>query len=398
MRSEGTSRTYGRKDVQRDLHRQFSDTEDEHERRRRSNLVEVVQAVDGESKALTGRKKHMYAIEAGIQESELFPPERTVLNIGDPWQTLDEPGVTTMDYETGEEAQFAKDPERFLDTTLVRLIEDLQNFVDTHRPHEPAICGTAEKLIADYHRMTHPLSVDDLPRLAFWCTPLQEHIRERTAGTNDDAPYGRGTDPVRDLWYTVESLRTGLLDAHLMKTVIEPKLEKELSSGGIVSDVEQEAFIAQQVREHRFQKKNTRAEFVHATFPDVPFDDYTFDRVVASWSVSTHLFPVLTHEQFTVYWDELDRILKSDGTAYLWPVYGGNNVTLRSSLIEYVSRGGAAAIIIDGDVQWISELSYADFNNGTLVIFPIRAPQEAIQRFLASVVSTSEDEDRQMAV
>ena len=79
-----------------------------------SNLVDVVREVDAPQKALSGRKPEQYAEESGIPLEELFPEGKEILNIGDPWQTLDLEGVTSVDYEFGEEAEFVRDPEFFL--------------------------------------------------------------------------------------------------------------------------------------------------------------------------------------------------------------------------------------------------------------------------------------------
>ena len=59
------------------------------------------------------------------------------------------------------------------------------------------------------------------------------------------------------------------------------------------------------VEEIRLKKVPKQANVVEAIFPELPFAPASFDRFVASWSISAHTFGVLNEAGFRGYWEEI---------------------------------------------------------------------------------------------
>ncbi|MDQ5951288.1 MAG: hypothetical protein QG639_565 [Patescibacteria group bacterium] len=68
--------------------------------------------------------------------------------------------------------------------------------------------------------------------------------------------------------------------------------------------------------------KSKEAKFIKGIFPytqELPAESY--DRVLASWSVSAHMFPEMSTEMFVdEIWKELDRLLAPGGQAVFYPI------------------------------------------------------------------------------
>jgi hypothetical protein len=84
----------------------------DYEREKKADIVSTVYEAD-ESKALTGRTPERIEEETGVPKEEMFPNEKKILYVGDPWQRMgkeiDSSNFTLIDYEFGEVARFESD-------------------------------------------------------------------------------------------------------------------------------------------------------------------------------------------------------------------------------------------------------------------------------------------------
>lgn len=385
MKSEGMGRRASRRDVERDLQQQELDAVDAAFDRMKAEVVSDLLSIDQEGKALTGRKIDQYEDESGIAEDELFPENARILNIGDPWQVLDKEGMVNLEYEAGEEADFVLDQEVFQDSILPeldrmeRLIEEIQSGDDAF--------GSELKwrVNAVKERLSEGVNIEDYPKESAVMYDVTRLISTRHG--NDD---GHGAS--RELWYAAMRLARGLEDVYYAETVIKPAVERAVIEERGLSKEDEAVLIRQLIEEFRGRKKYKHAELVKGAFPDTSFEDDSFDRVTASWSVSAHMFGVMDEKQFAVVWKELDRILKRDGAAYIWPLdyQSGSGGEMAKSLIDYIDSGGNAGFITwDSDgpyVEWIEDVEEEEVlaqdltTAQTLVFLPRGAKRHEVKR------------------
>lgn len=394
MKYEGMGRRFPPKDIRRDSFQQGHETKDVLFDRVKAQVVRDLLLVDQEGKALTGRKIDQYEDESGIKENELFPEGARVLNIGDPWQVLDKEGVVNLEYETGEEADFVQNPDRFLDSVSPEL-EQMTLLVKWIEESDEEFAGElAWRIRSVQEYVERGVSLEDYERVAKVLYDITRLISEHHG--NDD---GRGNS--KELWYAAMRLARGFEDISYTKNVIEPAITKEVLKQRGLSDEDEEVLRHQLIEEFRGKKKYRHAEPVKGAFPDTPFEDKSFDRVVASWSVSAHMFGAMEVPQFRVVWQELDRIIKKDGAAYLWPLdYGskdGENIAL--TLQEHRQSGGDVGILhwfpyggFSGtekpNIEWIDDVEMDDLPGKlmscqTLVFLP-RGTQDSVRRRIES--------------
>ncbi len=362
-------------------------------------LEQRVLDLDAPQKALTGRPPEKYALESGIPLDELFPEDARILNIGDPWQKLDLPGVTSIDYESGEEAEFVHEPEAFLGwapeafQTLINIFESYQETKDL-----------ATKL-AQYFDQLKREGIDSFDRVGQNIITLTSELPKenpiRTVGDHSEIML------TVDLWHTMQRLGRGLRDIWLIDTVIEPKIREERVARNLAGkhlSVEEEKRIRDSIiHDNRFVRRMKQADLIKAAFPNVPFDNHSFDRITASWSISTHVFPVMSNIDFRIYWEEIDRLLKKDGICMMWPIYtrsdfGFENISSMSdSLYEYYSSGGDACLVIfdeDGNksIVWVDQAGFtgAIDDAATLVIFARGTSSETKNRFIEKTLAFNE--------
>ncbi len=373
------------RDVRRDAALQLRDLESDIEDIRRDRIADRVEWIDRWQKALTGRRAADYARESGIALDQLFPEGKEVLNIGDPWQTLDLDGVTSIDYEFGEEAEFVANEESFL-----REVPALMNQVTANlsgyeasseevvRPEE-TLAKSIQRTIEAQTAAVLAAVPDDFEALANIFRTLHEQIsllhQAKGLAPGDVREIDTG---LREAWYGLVRLERGFRDSHLVRTVIRPALQAQIIRDRLSSEDQQE-LMRQLIEQHRFEKKTKHARVMKATFPNVPFEPKSFDRIIASWSLSTHMFPEMSQEDFTVYWNKIDELLRQDGVAYLWPIYQGNNDVLVNSLVAYARTGGRAEMILSAGPDERSTIvsiddphSFLDVleNGATLAVYP----------------------------
>ncbi len=386
---EGFGRKVPEKDVRRDINNQIEEADKDILDRIKKRIIRSIEIVDKEQKALTGRKVEDYVLESGVAREELFPEDGKILNIGDPWQTLDLEGVTNVDYELGEEAEFQYNEEEFLKKAedYIKNIEVFCNRLINNRKGLVTAINLAQEQLKEL--MTN-LEIENYPKLSELSGYIVELINKEKKEHSSDM--GDSENDLKNLWYDVNKLQRGFADIYLVKKVIEPAIEEEMIKNRGITEEQKERIIKNLVQEYRFIKKYKQAEMVKAAFPDMPFEDKQFDRLIASWSISTHMFPVMEKREFDVYWDEIDRLLKKDGVAYIWPIYRGNEGNMEASLIDYRNKYGDAAVVkyeydqednIEGrTISWVgnNDFMYTLEEADLLIIFPRHSSSNSKER------------------
>lgn len=77
------------------------------------------------------------------------------------------------------------------------------------------------------------------------------------------------------------------------------------------------------LNELRLKKTAKDAGVVAAMFPDLPFKNQSFDRMIFSYSISTHIISEMNVDEFRLWWKEILRSLKPEGKAYIFPIQLG---------------------------------------------------------------------------
>ena len=348
---------------------------------RRKRIADKVPKIDGEAKALTGRTAEMYALGSGIKQSELFPEGKMILNIGDPWQTLDLPGVVTLEYESGDEAEFVDNLEK-IEKIVLNYVNSLRTLVDES-------CQNLDKESVETRELYELLTQAPHEQQELFSEQTDKAIEMYRHITYLIAYiFGR---PLQNCWYTANRIWRQLENYQYIKHVIEPELEREVRRRKAMSHEDMQQLRQELISAFRDERRYTQAESVKGIFPDTPFEDHEFDRIVASWSISTHMFEVLEDQDFSVYWNEIDRLLKRDGVAYMWPLYNAldQEQAMVRSLFAYRKRGGDAAFVMhDGGIRWVDddEFGYTMHMVQALAVFPRGASKATKQRLMESVL------------
>ena len=294
--------------------------------------------VNEDRKALTGRRIEDYVNGSLINKDELFPDGAYVLNIGDPWQRLDKDGVVTLEYETGEEASFVSNKELFFEflPTELDVIHMEAGFLEQSYPEMMQSIEWKCRALEQFQEQG--LTVADYPKQAVVATSIAEDLASLIPQLYDRFP---------NAWYAAVAIARGFNDLYLNATVIEPTMQREsVARKGLTEDQERD-IRRNLIAEHRGGKKYAKSELVKGAYPHTDFDDHIFDRIVASWSISAHMFAAMSASDFMNVWDETDRLLQKDGAAYIWPLsyYFHNPDELMDSVERYQASGGCIGFI-----------------------------------------------------
>ena len=149
------------------------------------------------------------------------------------------------------------------------------------------------------------------------------------------------------------------------EVVIRPKLEEyrvKMEQAGVFGETVQDGekkLRKQLIDSIRLKKKPEEAHVVQAVFPQLPFADSSFDRVVASWSISAHVFAVLDKAGFKASWDEIFRVLRDGGKAYIFPLWYSppDKDDFVGSLNDFCKETGMSWYVLD---QVGKEIDYDD--------------------------------------
>lgn len=293
-------------------------------------------------KKINGHSAEYVAQVLKLEVEELFPSNGKTVYIGDPWQKLDRKGVVIVDYEFGPVVEFQSNREIYL-AVLEDRLHKVKELINQSR--EPEIQHFLETEIAQIDKLFQRASIEEMTEYEqivgeFLASKqrIEEEIQRETGGTESD-PIHAMDAAVRDLWYTAvhgarlvdvldwatecdEPYRTFVesLPSHLPEAVREEKLKNKRH---------------ELIEAIRFEKTAKEAEVVQAMFPFLPFEDESFDRFVAFWSISTYAWPYLTSEDFTTYWEEIYRLLKEKGKAYISPLDSDNAYAMHRTLIAF---------------------------------------------------------------
>lgn len=180
---------------------------------------------------------------------------------------------------------------------------------------------------------------------------IEEEI-QREAGNSTD-PIDAVDINVRDLWYlVVHGARA--IDVLDWETKLKNPYEdyaEDLPTDLPIED--RDKLLRREkkklITEIRLKKTAKEAHVVAAMFPYLPFRDECFDRLVAFWSISTYVFPSLERREMQQYWEEIYRVLKPGGKAYISPFFQGNEDNLFATLDEFAGQHPDFSYSFDDD-------------------------------------------------
>jgi len=173
-----------------------------------------------------------------------------------------------------------------------------------------------------------------------------EENKEYDPGYNTEGD--SGLDRARsNVWYLSVDAERAFTDVPDWEEIIEPKLESyalilrknKLSEEEVKEKVSKRTM--ELIDDLRLKKQTTKSHVIKGIFPELPIKDGSFDRFVASWSISAHAFAHLDKEGFAVSNREIIRVLKSGGKAYIFPLNyrGGPNFdALEESLFDLAAK------------------------------------------------------------
>jgi SAM-dependent methyltransferase len=354
-------------------------------------LSDLVYQTDPDVKALTGRTPERIARETGIPKEKMFPEGAKILYVGDPWQRmgkeLDNPNFTLIDYEFGEIASFIKDESEFRSNAtekterLLSRIEELKQGNILREGQLPWV-EQFEQLVLKARDVSDSVQkVEDYPIAAKAWNDAKTFIEAQYTKDLEDVDETKTGDPGdtigefdalsvfrRSAWYNCIYCERGFKDVPDWQNIILPKLKKERSrlmrTGMSRDEAEQQANqkIKGWIEEIRLKKIPKQANVVEAIFPELPFDRDVFDRFVASWSISAHTFGVLDEAGFGGYWEEISRVLKNGGEAFIFPLLYGSpdEQALEDSLNKFSAATGMQWKYLDEKGQGTNDILSAE--------------------------------------
>ena len=337
----------------------------EADRGKEREMRALIYDLDARQKALTGRTPEKIEEETGISKQDIFPEGAHVLYVGDPWQRMgierDTADTVIVDYEFGESAKFVSDDGKFFanllgsygeikkdgplsDNGSARRFLKRSEFWASNSRAEGTQRNWARELT---ELVTKALSVSEqvagtlsaYPHAADTWKNVREYIEkthhkeiEEAAERLPSHPGDSGnrkdefSDFRRDAWYQAVDAERGFRDLFDWALIVQPQLEahrSRLLQEGVSKEEygrEMEKLRTKLIDDVRLRKKPEHALVVKAMFPFLPFENSSFDRLVASWSISAHVFPVMTREEFATCWREIERVLAKDGEAFIFPL------------------------------------------------------------------------------
>lgn len=312
-------------------------------------IADLIYETDPYQKALTGRTPQRIEKETGIPKENIFPEGKKILYVGDPWQRMgkeiDNPNLTIIDYEYGDIASFITNNDEFRVSIERKANELLTNIERMNREYkisekESQWMNEFRVLVEDAYHNTidaKDLSGYSLPADAWaaakkfiedsYKKEIEELDIKEHSEPGDPAKYASPLSIFRTKsWYDCVYGERGFRDIPEWQNVIIPKLNekrRELISNGVKGE-ELEKQMSQwkrgYIEDSRLMKVPEKANVVEAVFPELPFTNASFDRFVASWSISAHSFEHFEPDDYMKSWEEILRVLKKDGEAYIFPL------------------------------------------------------------------------------
>ncbi len=317
---------------------------DSHIKPLRAHIAETALVVDPMQKALTGRTPERISDETGIPREVMFPDTGRILYVGDPWQRMgkeiDDQRLTLIDYEYGETASFVRDIDRFKHDIAIKTGNTLKKL--DYLKHNEILIDSDREWIRTFEELFRTAAetianTDDIllyPQAADRWHAAKKCIedayrQEQERGDAGDAYMAHNELSYlrTDAWYACVAGERGFRDLYDWEHIILPKIkqkEEELTKKPDITDEERKTIITSWIQtwinEIRLKKKPEKAHVVVGVFPQLPFKDHTFNRLVASWSISAHLFAYLNEDEFGACWREINRVLDDKGEAYIFPL------------------------------------------------------------------------------
>jgi SAM-dependent methyltransferase len=354
-------------------------------------LSDSVYQTDPGAKALTGRTPERIARETGISKDRMFPENGKILYVGDPWQRMgrefDNPNFTIIDYEFGDIAAFIKDESEFRSNATIKTerllsrIEELKQGDILREGQLPWVEQFEQLVLTACGVSDSAREIEDYPKAAEAWSDAKKFIEEQYAKDLEDIDETKAGDPGdtigefdalsvfrRSAWYNCIYCERGFRDIPDWQKVILPKLKKEkvrLMRAGMRSDEAEDKANRKTkgwIEEIRLKKIPKQANVVEAIFPELPFDRASFDRFVASWSISAHTFGVLDEAGFRGYWEEISRILKDGGEAFIFPILYGSpdEHAFEDSLNKFSAASGVQWKYLDEKGQETNDILSAE--------------------------------------
>ena len=167
-----------------------------HQEQESSRLSDLVYRTDPDAKALTGRTLERVARETGISRERMFPENKKILYVGDPWQRmgkeLDNANFTLIDYEFGDIASFIKDESEFRSNAAIKIerllsrIEELKQG-DILREDQLLWIQQFEQLVFRARDVSDSArNIEDYPKAAEAWNDAKKFIEEQYAKDLED--------------------------------------------------------------------------------------------------------------------------------------------------------------------------------------------------------------------
>jgi hypothetical protein len=128
--------------------------------------------------------------------------------------------------------------------------------------------------------------------------------------------------------YTLEQVTRGLEDVQTYEDVVKPQLEEfkqrlptDINAWDREYRIKQEELSI--LNALKLTKKTEESHVIVGIFPFLPISDESMDRVICSYSISTHVIPEADIEDFRSWLREIQRVLKPGGKAYIFPMQQG---------------------------------------------------------------------------
>ncbi len=356
-----------------------------------TQITDLVYQTDPGAKSLTGRTPERIEQETGIPKERMFPENAKILYVGDPWQrmgkAIDNPNLTIIDYEFGDIASFVTDNEGFR-FSIGRRVEYLLSYIGSFkesenlRPSQLAWLNEFEFLVQNAKLLSDSAkTLEDYPKAAeSWCKAKDfiedqykkdlEIIDETKTGDPGDSigEYDAFSAFRKEAWYLCIYGERGFRDLPDFYNIIVPKISEKknkLQKEGLgEKEIERKIFKSMKgwIEEIRLKKIPEHANVVEAVFPALPFKNESFDRFVASWSVSAHTFSVLDKQGFEKYWTEIYRVLNNQGEAFIFPLHYTyvDKESFETSLNEFASQNKLEWTYFDWQGEETSDFDSAE--------------------------------------
>ena len=123
-----------------------------------------------------------------------------------------------------------------------------------------------------------------------------------------------------------------------------------IRQGIIYDQVDENLSSWEEVYLGRFKPKTEKdnPNIKQTVFPQIPVRDHTYDRIIASWSMSTHAFGGMNYEGFMMCWNELWRVLTNGGDCYIFPLgTQSNKEDFQRSLEDMKEKIGMRYILLN---------------------------------------------------